>query len=119
MARLSAVQIAVAAFPLLLCGVMPALPPAAFAVLALLGGALGGYQFVVATRVYFAGQDNDRRSAGALYGMDLAGACLGALAFGAWLVPLLGFMNTALLAAAVNLAPATAAALAARRIPAR
>jgi hypothetical protein len=98
---------------------MSALPAMAFPAMALLVGALGGYQFVIATKVFFADGEEDRRGAGLLYGLDLAGACLGALVFGAYLIPLAGFFNAALGVAALNLAPAIAAARASRRKPGR
>jgi predicted membrane-bound spermidine synthase len=46
---------------------------------------------------------------GRLYALDLAGSCLGAVLFSAWLVPVFGFLKTALLAAMVSLAPAAMA----------
>ena len=48
-----------------------------------------------------------------LYGLDLLGACLGAVALSAYLLPVYGFLRTAMLMAVVNLGPATLAALAA------
>ena len=41
---------------------------------------------------------------GTLYALDLAGSCLGAVLFSAWLVPMFGFLKTALLLALVSLA---------------
>jgi spermidine synthase len=85
-----------------------------FPALALLAGMLGGYQFPLASRIYFWGSKDSPRSLGALYGLDLVGACLGAVVLSAYLFPVFGFLRTALLIAAVNLAPAALAALAAR-----
>jgi spermidine synthase len=84
-----------------------------FPALALLAGMLGGYQFALASRVYFFGSEASPRSPGALYGLDLVGACLGAIVLSAYLFPVFGFLKTALLMAVVNLAPAALAALAA------
>jgi spermidine synthase len=81
-----------------------------FPALALVSGLLGGYQFPLASRIYFA--DSSARSPGALYGLDLLGACLGAFALSAFLVPVYGFFRTALLIAVVDFAPALLAALA-------
>jgi len=81
-----------------------------FPALALVSGLLGGYQFPLASRIYFA--DSSARSPGVLYGLDLLGACLGAFALSAFLVPVYGFFRTALLIAVVDLAPALLAALA-------
>jgi hypothetical protein len=117
-----------------------------FPTLALAAGLLGGFQFLLASRVYFGapgGGVNSRNgsrphglappigvqaesggdfaraggavrspSPGVLYGLDLAGACAGALALSLLLIPLYGFLRTAVLMAAVNLAPAALAAAA-------
>jgi spermidine synthase len=102
-----------------------------FPVLALIAGLMGGYQFPVASRLYFAGSEepripqsrtevratdsglNSARNPGILYGLDLLGACLGAVALSAYLLPVYGFRRTAILMAVVNLGPAALAALAA------
>jgi spermidine synthase len=81
----------------------------AFPLVALVGGLLGGYQFPLASRVYFAGSRT--RSPGVLYGLDLAGACVGAVVLSAFLFPLYGFLRSAILIAVVSLAPALLAAL--------
>ncbi len=86
-----------------------------FPVLALASGLLGGYQFPIASRVYFGGAKSAQANPGALYGLDLLGACLGAVALSALLIPLYGFLLTGLLMAVVNLAPAALAVLAAFR----
>jgi len=102
--------------------------PLVFTLLALIAGLMGGFQFPIASRLYFlrsegprtsgaevraAGpSENATRNAGMLYGLDLAGACLGAVALSAYLLPVYGFLRTALLMAAVNLGPAALAALA-------
>lgn len=80
----------------------------AFPGLALLAGMLGGYQFPLASRVYFS--NGSRRSAGALYGFDLLGACVGAVALSLFLFPVYGFLRTAVFIAVVNLAPTVLAA---------
>jgi spermidine synthase len=100
-----------------------------FPVLALIAGLIGGYQFPLASRIYFAGSEELRTSKaevratssaldsrcnpGILYGLDLLGACLGAVALSAYLVPVYGFRRTAMLMAVVNLGPAALTALAA------
>jgi spermidine synthase len=82
-----------------------------FPLLALLAGLLGGYQFPVASRVYFTHSAQETCHPGTLYALDLAGACLGAVGLSVYLVPVFGFFNTALLIAVVNLAPAALAVL--------
>jgi predicted membrane-bound spermidine synthase len=73
--------------------------------LALVSGLLGGYEFPLACRLY-AGPG---RKPVLLYAMDLAGSCAGAMLFSAYLIPVFGFLRTALLMAIVGLAPAALA----------
>ena len=80
-----------------------------FPALALLSGMLGGYQFPLASQIYFAGSEKSVRSPGTLYALDLAGAALGAVLLSAYLFPVFGFLKAALLMAAANLAPAALA----------
>ena len=82
---------------------------AAFPMLAIGSGFLGGFQFPLAVRVF--------GEPGGLYALDLAGSALGAIVFSAWLIPLFGFLNTALVMTAVNVAPTWLAAASARRRP--
>jgi len=83
-----------------------------FPLLAVLCGLLGGFQFPVASRIFF---DRAHRSGmGSLYGLDLAGSCAGAILFSAYLIPVYGFLKTSLLLALVNVAPALLAAASAR-----
>jgi spermidine synthase len=116
---LAILQILAAVSGLALCGLFEMLgqvrSPLLFPVLAVLCGALGGYQFQVASRIYSAGPD--RSGPGALYALDLAGACLGAVLFSLYLIPVFGFLKTALLMAVVNAAPAAAALSLPRRPP--
>jgi spermidine synthase len=119
--RLALLQIVAAVSPLALCLVMEALPMLrtafVFPVLAFFCGLIGGYQFPVASRIYFSAQSG--RSPGALYALDLAGSCFGALLISAFLVPLFGFWRTALVMAVVCLAPALPAWVGARVEPRR
>lgn len=86
----------------------PALTQAVFPVLAAIAGAAGGRAFAVASRLWFL-DGRPRSGLGALYGADLAGACLGAVALSAWVVPVFGFERTAILLTAASLGPAAAA----------
>ena len=75
---------------------------------------LGGYEFPVASRIFFDGRQTGLPAAqrpSTLYALDLAGSCLGAVLFSAWFVPIFGFFRTALLLAMVSLAPAATALL--------
>ena len=116
MRALALLQAAAAVAPPLLCGLFSILARAdgaaaspLFPALALGCGMLGGYQFPLASRIFFS--SGRHRGAGTLYALDLAGSCLGAMLISAWLIPVFGFFRTALLAAIVNLAPAAMAIL--------
>jgi predicted membrane-bound spermidine synthase len=85
-----------------------------FPALALAAGLLGGFQFLLASRAYFGETPEGGRSPGVLYALDLAGACAGALALSVLLIPVYGFLRTAVLMAAVNLVPAGLALAAGR-----
>jgi spermidine synthase len=105
-------QIGAAIAPLLLCAVFEAVTQvnrgqAAFPVLALFCGMLGGCEFPVASRIFFS--SGRGRNLGTLYALDLAGSCLGAVLFSVYLIPVFGFLKTAVLAAMVGLAPAAMA----------
>jgi spermidine synthase len=103
--RLAMAQLIVASAPLLLYLAIAGRLP--FPTLAVGCGFLGGFQFAVASSVYFA--RSSRKRSGTLYALDLAGACAGGLLVSAWLVPVFGLLKTAALIAAVNLAPAALA----------
>ena len=77
-----------------------------FPAMALLAGVLGGYEFALATEVFFADAQVPQAGIGMLYGIDLLGACLGTLLLSAFLLPLFGFLKAALFIAVVNLVPA-------------
>jgi len=116
---LAVLQLLAALAPFLLCALfrllegirsaaaLLAISQIVFPVLALLAGLMGGYQFPLASRIYLGGSN---RNPGILYGLDLVGACLGAVALSAYLLPVFGFLRTAALMALMNLAPAALAA---------
>jgi len=109
---LAPIQVGVAASPLVVFGLL-GLGAAAAPVLALVCGALGGFQFATASRRYFT---YSKTGAGKLYALDLAGSCAGALLVSAYVIPVFGFLRTAWLMALLNLFPALAAR-ARRRTP--
>lgn len=74
--------------------------------LAFLAGALGGFQFPLASGLYFAGSHGQTRGMGSLYALDLFGSCAAALLVSSYLVPVFGFLNTAGLFAILNLGSA-------------
>jgi spermidine synthase len=116
--RLAELQFLASISPLLLFWLLHSLavtrkPPSVFLVsqilfpcLAVLCGFLGGYQFPVASRIFFSKRQTAVSSAGTLYALDLAGACLGALILTSYVVPIFGFERTSWLMGVVNLAPA-------------
>jgi spermidine synthase len=71
-----------------------------FPLLAALSGAIGGFQFPIASRLFRA------RNAGALYALDLAGSCAGALLLAGFLIPAYGMLRSAALMSALTAAPA-------------
>lgn len=75
-----------------------------FPSLALACGFLGGYQFACASRVFFSRSDS-AAAPGGLYALDLAGSCVGAVILSIYLVPVFGFLETALLIGVINLPP--------------
>ena len=83
----------------------------AFLLLGALIGGLIGFEFPVANRIYLGDGEENLRQAGDLYGVDLAGSCLGALWIGLWALPALGVGGTLVALAALN----AAVALIARR----
>ena len=104
---LGIVQLLVAVAPLALVAGMAQAGRVAFAVAALAAGTLGGFEFPIASQVFFGGTErSEGRQLGALYALDLAGSCLAAILFSTWFVPVFGFFKTALLTATVSMAPA-------------
>ena len=122
---LGALQLVAAISPLLLYGLFKAfaqvgsgwelfvISQGLFPALSMMVGLLGGCQFPLASRIYFSSSAGKVGNPGALYGLDLVGSCLGAVALSAYLVPVFGFLRTAALLALVNLAPAVLAFFAA------
>jgi len=126
--RLAVVQGIATAAPLMLCLTFeglaraPAIP--AFGLLAFLAGLIGGFQFPLASRIYFdySGDysgDGGERPLGALYALDLAGSAVGAVLISAWLIPLFGFWLTGLLISVASLASLLVVWLRAPGIPGR
>ncbi len=124
--KLAAVQVGVAICPMILLlvlryclGTMASATAAIGAMillpgLALLVGAVGGYQFPLASAIYFA-ELKPKASLGILYGLDLLGAALGALVISTYLVPVFGFVRTAGLVSSMSVFPIGLAAMAMRR----
>lgn len=98
----------IALFTWLLASQSPGSSPWLEGAFLLWAAAIGGFvgvEFLVANRIYLAGEEDPRR-AGVIYGVDLVGSCLAALAIGLWALPVLGMAATLLLLAALNAAVA-------------
>ncbi|HWR14053.1 MAG TPA: fused MFS/spermidine synthase [Terriglobales bacterium] len=81
---------------------------AVFLVFAVLCGIVGGFQFPIGMRIF--SHVRQPASPGTLYGLDLFGACVGALVISMWLIPVFGFYKTAGIVALANLGPILLAA---------
>jgi spermidine synthase len=118
MMQLAGLQVLAALSPLLLylflnsfagvrsSGMLTLVSQILFPAIALLAGILGGYELALATEIFFSDAQVPPASLGMLYGIDLIGACLGALMLSAFLLPLFGFLKTSTFIAVVNLVPA-------------
>lgn len=73
-----------------------------FPLLPVVSGFIGGFQFPLANKIILKDANIIGRTAGLSYGMDLLGACTGALLVSAFLVPLLGITQTCIAVAVLN-----------------
>ncbi len=75
-----------------------------FPLASFLSGFLGGLIFPLANKIYIAERKEDAgRTAGLTYGLDLLGACFGAVLSAVFLIPILGVFKTCLFIALLNL----------------
>lgn len=127
--RLLLVQLAVTLLPIALVAALFAvsrlqgfslslIAHAGFPVVAAICGLLGGYQFPIAMELFSAGGTRKNNAAGKLYGLDLLGASIGAVAISAYVLPVFGFMRGAELVALANVGPVLLLALLLRRFSA-
>ncbi|MCK4417740.1 MAG: methyltransferase [Candidatus Latescibacteria bacterium] len=77
--------------------------PGVILILSAISGFLVGSEFPLANKMYLRGKGKVGQVAGMLYGVDLFGSWLGALAVSVALVPVLGIFQTCLLVAAFKL----------------
>lgn len=73
-----------------------------FPFLTAIAGLVGGFQFPLATKVYLEQGTGVGRTIGITYGIDLAGACLGALLVSTIFLPLIGIYQTCVLLSLLN-----------------
>ncbi len=85
-----------------------------FACLTFVSGLLNGVDFPLATEAFRAINQRAERSAGLVYGIELAGACMGAALASALVAPIMGIVACCVLAAMAN-GTAWAALMIARR----
>lgn len=74
-----------------------------FPLLTLIAGAVGGFQFPLANKLYLKQKQEIGHSAGVTYGIDLIGSCLGALIAGTLLLPILGVLYTCIAVCLLNM----------------
>ncbi len=79
------------------------LSPFMFGLLTLITGAVGGFQFPLANRIYIQSVTSNKVNAGLLYSMDLVGALLGSFLLSILFVPLFGLVNSAIFIGLLNL----------------
>ena len=74
-----------------------------FPILPAIAGFVGGFQFPLGNKIYLSGGKELGRAAGFTYGIDLFGACIGALFISAFVLPILGITQTCLVTALINM----------------
>ena len=75
-----------------------------FAFIPFLSGFLGGVQFPLAASIEWQGGGKAARTVGTIYSVDLLGSCIGAMSVAVILVPILGIIETCLVAGMLNFA---------------
>jgi spermidine synthase len=80
-----------------------------FLLLAAAIGAIVGFEYPIANKLYLEQRNGDTQKAGVIYGMDLVGSCLGALLAGVWMLPTLGIAETMIALMWLNVVVAFAA----------
>jgi spermidine synthase len=73
-----------------------------FLLLAAAIGALVGFEYPIANKLYLEHSGGNSRRAGVIYGVDLVGSCLGALLTGVWMLPVLGITKTMIVLIVLN-----------------
>jgi spermidine synthase len=83
-----------------------------FPLISLLAGTVSGAQFALTGKAYSKKDDAAGKTGALTYGTDLAGACLGAIITGAFLIPVAGIVKAPLVVGFINFAMAVALTLA-------
>jgi len=108
-------QLAICIYPLILPPIFLSLEPVArtsfvqsfavetlFSVLPIVAGFIGGLQFPLANKICLGQEGYTGKTAGLLYGVDLFGACVGALLTSAILIPIIGINVACYLTSLMN-----------------
>jgi len=75
-----------------------------FPFLPIIAGFIGGLQFPLGNKIYLSGKSGVGQIGGLTYGIDLLGACLGAIIVSTFLIPILGIFQTCTAVGLLNLA---------------
>ena len=75
----------------------------AFVILPIAAGFIGGFQFLLANKIWLEGSKNIAKTTGLLYGIDLLGSCVGGLVIGMIFIPILGIIQTCVLLSVINI----------------
>ena len=74
-----------------------------FVILPVVSGFIGGFQFLLANKIWLKDSKDIGKTTGLLYGIDLIGSCIGGLAIGVIFIPLLGIIQTCVLLSVINI----------------
>ncbi|MDP2911652.1 MAG: hypothetical protein Q8N76_04920 [Candidatus Omnitrophota bacterium] len=75
----------------------------AFVILPIAAGFIGGFQFLLANKIWLKDSKNIGKTTGLLYGIDLFGSCIGGLVIGVIFIPILGIIQTCVLLSVINI----------------
>ena len=75
----------------------------AFVIMPAVAGFIGGFQFPLANKIWLKDSKDVAKTTGLLYGVDLLGSCIGGIAIGAILIPILGIIQTCVLLSVINI----------------
>ena len=75
----------------------------AFVIMPMIAGAIGGFQFPLANKIWLKDSKDVAKTTGLLYGVDLLGSCIGGIAIGAILIPILGIIQACVLLSVINI----------------
>jgi spermidine synthase len=74
-----------------------------FTYIPIIAGFIGGFQFPLGNKIYLNNRKDIGSTVGVTYGIDLFGSCIGVFLISAFILPILGIMNTCFVTVIVNL----------------